>query len=207
MTSITRPTAPLSTAIPWGLGWGLEKSDQGTTFWHWGDNGDTTACVMAFDKQKTGVVMFANSSGGLSIIREVLDDALGGQHPAISWINYERYDSPARLMFKAILKSDAETVLSNYRKRRESGGNLPLTESQMNRLGYQLLGLKRVKDAIEVFRQNTVDFPEAFNTWDSLAEGLMINGDKESAIKYYKKSLELNPENTNAVQKLKELSL
>ena len=75
----------------------------------------------------------------------------------------------------------------------------------MNTLGYQLLRLKRVKDAIAVFRQNTVDFPQAANTWDSLAEGYMIDGDKESAIKYYKKSLELNPDNTNAVQKLKEL--
>jgi cytochrome c-type biogenesis protein CcmH/NrfG len=52
-----------------------------------------------------------------------------------------------------------------------------------------------------------VDFPAAFNTWDSLAEALMVSGDKESAIKYYKKSLELNPENTNATQKLKELGL
>ncbi|MCM3905766.1 MAG: serine hydrolase [Pyrinomonadaceae bacterium] len=206
--SLNRPAASLSPAISWGLGWGLEKSDEGTAFWHWGDNGDTMAYVMAFDKQKTGVVMFANGSSGLSIIREVVDDTLGGQHPAISWIKYERYDSPARLMFKAILKSDAETVLRDYRKRPESSGENPkLTESQMNRLGYQLLGLKRVKDAIEVFSQNTVDFPEAFNTWDSLAEALMASGDKESAIRYYKKSLELNPENTNAVQKLKELGL
>ena len=83
----------------------------------------------------------------------------------------------------------------------------PLTESQMNTLGYQLLRLKRVKDAIAVFKQNTVDFPNGYNTWDSLAEGYMIDGDKESAIKYYKKSLELNPDNTNAVQKLKELGV
>jgi len=75
----------------------------------------------------------------------------------------------------------------------------------VNTLGYQLLSLKRVKDAIAVFTQNTVDFPNAFNTWDSLAEAYMISGDKLSAIKYYKKSLELNADNTNAVQKLKEL--
>ncbi len=206
--SISRPASPPSTTISWGLGWGLEKSDEGTAFWHWGDNGDAMAYVLAYDKRKTGMVMFANSSSGLSILRELVGDALGGQHPAIAWINYERYNSPARLMFKAILKSDAETVLGDYRKRREaSKEDLKLTESQMNRLGYQLLGLKRVKDAIVVFKQNTVDFPAAFNTWDSLAEGLMISGDKESAIKYYQKSLELNPENTNAVQKLKELGL
>jgi len=124
-------------------------------------------------------------------------------------------------MFKAILKSDAETVLADYRKRRlsfpmskdqspesllsQSSENPILTESQVNTLGYQLLSLKRVKDAIAVFTQNTVDFPNAFNTWDSLAEAYMISGDKVSAIKYYKKSLELNADNTNAVQKLKEL--
>ncbi len=75
----------------------------------------------------------------------------------------------------------------------------------MNRVGYQLLGLKRIKDALEVFKQNTLDFPNEFNTWDSLAEGYIVSGDKPSAIKYYKKSLELNPDNTSAVQKLKEL--
>lgn len=232
--NVDRPNPKLSTTIFWGLGWGLQKTDDGMAFWHWGDNGDTKAYVVAFDKQKAGVVMFANSTNGLSIIREVVNDALGGQQPALSWITFEAYNSPARLMFKAILKSDAETVLSDYRKRRElirspsdvsriaSAGSSAnaytpkpkdqnaesiLTESQMNRLGYHLLSLKRVKDAIDVFKQNTVDFPDAFNTWDSLAEGFMVNGDNESAIKYYKKSLELNPENSNAVQKLKELGL
>ena len=226
--NLTRPDPKLSKSISWGLGWGLEESENGTAFWHWGDNGDTKAYVVAFSKQKTGMVMFANSANGLSIVNEVVDNALGGQHPSLAWVNIERYNSPARLMFKAILKSDAETVLSEYRKGHQEVGSPKgmgdastngsnertldqsqgsrLTEAQMNRLGYQLLGLKRVKDAIEVFKQNTVDFPEAFNTWDSLAEGFMASGDKESAIKYYKKSLELNPDNSNAVQKLKELS-
>lgn len=203
--SVSGPPVQLSSTISWGLGWGLEKTDEGTAFWHWGDNGDSKSYVMASDKKRAGVVVFANSSSGLSIIAELVNDALRGPHPAFTWINYERYDSPARLMYKAIVKSDAETVLSDYRKRRESRQDLTLSESQMNRLGYQLLNLKRVKDAVELFKQNTVDFPTAFNTWDSLAEAVMISGDKELAIKYYKKSLELNAGNTNAIQKLKEL--
>jgi len=242
--NVNRPNPKLSSGISWGLGWGLEKTDDSTAFWHWGDNGDTKAYVAGFEKQRVGLVMFANNSNGLSILPELIDDALGGQHPSLTWVNIERYNSAPRVLFKAILKSDAETVLSDYRKRREMSGklqldesaksngetspstiastseskdqstktknpqsadNLSLTESQMNRLGYQLLGLKRIKDALEVFKQNTLDFPNEFNTWDSLAEGYLVSGDKESAIKYYKKSLELNPNNTNAVQKLKEL--
>ena len=254
--SLNAPDAKLSPTVSWGLGWGLEKTQEGIGFWHWGDNGDTKAFVLAFPKQKSGLVMFANSANGLSIINELVESAMGNDHPALAWLKLEQYNSYARLMLKAILKSDAETVLADYRQRRaenatktsdtkmsatvqlvdesaksiKTKGNsgpsltnsktkdqrpktkiaqpeepIALTENQMNRLGYQLLRLKRVKDAIAVFKQNTVDFPQAFNTWDSLAEGYMIDGDKELAIKYYQKSLELNPDNTNAVQKLKEL--
>jgi CubicO group peptidase (beta-lactamase class C family) len=204
--NLNAPDAKLSPTVSWGLGWGLEQTQDGTAFWHWGDNGDTKAFVLAVPKQKTGLVMFANSANGLSIINELVESVVGNDHPSLAWLNLERYNSQPRLMLKAILKSDAETVLTDYRGHRAQAENkLSLTENEMNRLGYQLLRLKRIKDAIAVFTQNTVDFPQAFNTWDSLAEGYMIDGDKESAIKYYKKSLELNPDNTNAAQKLKEL--
>ena len=48
-------------------------------------------------------------------------------------------------------------------------------------------------------------YPEGFNTYDSLAEAYAVKGDRELAIKNYRRSLELNPQNTNAVAKLKEL--
>ena len=46
---------------------------------------------------------------------------------------------------------------------------------------------------------------QGFNTYDSLGETYMENGDKNLAIQNYKKSLELNPKNTGAVEKLKKL--
>jgi tetratricopeptide (TPR) repeat protein len=203
--NLDKPDAKRSSDVLWGLGWGLEKTADGTAFWHWGDNGDTKAFVLAYPQRKTGLVMFANSANGLSLLNELVRSAMGNDQPALAWLNLEQYNSYPRLLLKTIVKSDAETALADYRQRRDAKTVVSLTENQMNTLGYQLLRLKRVKDAIAVFRQNTVDFPQAYNTWDSLAEGYMIDGDKESAIKYYKKSLELNPENTNAVEKLKEL--
>lgn len=216
--NLDKPDAKRSSDVLWGLGWGLEKTKDGMAFWHWGDNGDTKAFVLAYPQRKTGLVMFANSANGLSMINELIGSAMGNDQPALAWLNLEQYNSYPRQLLKAIVKSDAETVLADYRQRRamletpkikdqnpKTSDFVALTENQMNTLGYQLLRLKRVKDAIAVFKQNTVDFPNGFNTWDSLAEGYMIDGDKESAIKYYKKSLELNPDNTNAVQKLKEL--
>ena len=52
---------------------------------------------------------------------------------------------------------------------------------------------------------NAEQFPESANTWDSLAEAYMTNGENVKAREYYEKSLELNPSNDNAKTKLEEL--
>lgn len=80
------------------------------------------------------------------------------------------------------------------------------TETEINALGYRLMRSGNLEAAIVVFTLNTESYPDAFNTWDSLAESYMNKNDFESAIKYYQKSLDLNPDNTNArdmIQKMK----
>ena len=68
-------------------------------------------------------------------------------------------------------------------------------EREINYLGYVLLSEGKVDEAIVLFRMNTELFPESWNVWDSLGEGLMTKGDKKDAIANYEKSLKLNPEN------------
>lgn len=58
-------------------------------------------------------------------------------------------------------------------------------EMRINATGYQLLGEEKVDEAIEVFTLNTRLYPESFNTWDSLAEGYMVQGNNELVVKYY----------------------
>jgi tetratricopeptide (TPR) repeat protein len=65
--------------------------------------------------------------------------------------------------------------------------------------------MKKPDEALEVFKQNTEDFQQSWNVWDSYAEALMNKGDKALAIKYYEKSLELNSGNSNAAEQLKKL--
>ena len=79
------------------------------------------------------------------------------------------------------------------------------TEAEMNFYAYGAMNRGQVDVAIGLFQLNTESYPQSFNAWDSLAEGYMVKGDKKNARKYYKKSLELNPQNTNATDKLKEL--
>ena len=50
-------------------------------------------------------------------------------------------------------------------------------------------------------------FPESFNVYDSYAEAQMKLGNNEEAIKYYKKSVEMNPGNQNGIDMLKKLGV
>ena len=103
---------------------------------------------------------------------------------------------------KAAIAKGASEALKDYREQRN--GKL-IDESSMNQLGYALIGMKRLDDAILVFAQNTVDYPQSWNVWDSLAEAYMDKGDKEQAIADYEKSLQLNPGNTNGAAQLTKL--
>lgn len=92
----------------------------------------------------------------------------------------------------------------DLRSRFYGRGTLDFGEGSLNAVGYSLLE-ESPADAIAVFRLNAEQFPESGNVWDSLAEGYMVAGDRERAIEYYEKSLELDPENENAREKLSEL--
>ena len=201
-----RPADRLSPYISWGLGWGLQQTSDGLSFWHWGDNGNFKAYIVAYEKQKCAVIVFANSANGLSIVPEIVSSTFGGHQPALSWINYETYNSPGRLLFKNILAKGATEPLREYRLWRagRASGEI-INESRMNQLGYDLLAVNKVKDAIEVFKLNVEDYPQSYNTWDSLAEAYMTAGEKELAIKNYERSIELNPDNTNGIEMLKKL--
>jgi tetratricopeptide (TPR) repeat protein len=48
-------------------------------------------------------------------------------------------------------------------------------------------------------------YPNVANTYDSLGEAYMVAGQTEKAIFNYQKSLELDADNTNAVEMLKKL--
>jgi CubicO group peptidase (beta-lactamase class C family) len=206
-TSFNRPDAKIVPDVAWGLGWGLQTTGDGLSFWHWGDNGNSKAYVVAFARQRMGIVFFANSSNGLSIAREMVAEAIGGEQPAFAWLNYDSYKSPRNTLLKNIAAKGAETALREYREWRKgrSAGEV-ISEDQMNSLGYELLySWKRVNDAIEVFKLNVEDYPQSFNVYDSLGEAYAVNGDKDLAVKNYARSVELNPNNTGGIEALKKL--
>ncbi len=79
------------------------------------------------------------------------------------------------------------------------------TESEINQLGYVLLGTDRLEEAIAVFEVNVEAHPDAANAHDSLGEAYMAAGDEERSEASYKRSLQLAPENENAARLLEKL--
>ena len=195
----------LSTDIAWGLGWGLQTTDEGHSFWHWGDNGNNKAFVVVSEKQGDGIVLLANGANGFLILKEIVADGLGGKHPALAWINTGRQDLQVHVLMKSIVTDGPEEALAAYRQRRTSSSAERLDENRINALGYDLLRARKVDGAIALFQLNTEDFPGSANAWDSLAEACMIKGDKVKAIEYYTKSLALNPKNKGAAERIKQL--
>ncbi len=68
------------------------------------------------------------------------------------------------------------------------------TEAEVNNYGYQLINQGQNDKAIEAFIANTNRFPKSANAWDSLGEGYATKGDKENAVKSFKKALSLSPQ-------------
>ncbi|HYA64881.1 MAG TPA: serine hydrolase domain-containing protein, partial [Candidatus Sulfotelmatobacter sp.] len=90
MNCTDRQPKELSKAVFWGLGVGIQRTKEGESLWHWGDNGAFKCFIVAYPKQKIGLVLFTNGENGLSIASEVVRDALGGDQPAFDWIKYDR---------------------------------------------------------------------------------------------------------------------
>ena len=192
------PQIDVEDKVFWGLGFGLERTENGKAFWQWGDYGIFRNYIVAYKKQRIGVVYLTNSNNGLSIGQEALNLAIGGgKDLGLLYLDYAHYDSPAKKFARIIQSKGIEEVVRLFHEIQKESPET-LKEGEINGLGYTLLNSARMADAIKVFKLNVEAFPESANAYDSLAEAYMKSGDDEHAIKFYEKALEVIPEDRKA---------
>jgi len=99
------------------------------------------------------------------------------------------------------------TITSHFKNVSERVGvELLPPEQLVNSMGYSLLyELREVDKAIGLFKLNVLLYPKSFSAYDSLAESYLVQGYKALATESYKRSLELNPGNQKAKDKLQKL--
>jgi tetratricopeptide (TPR) repeat protein len=134
-------------------------------------------------------------------------DYLTNNDPALKAIlSYSPKKELTEQLMDALSANDVALAAKRFREFRNDPANTYLnTEATMNGFGYKLMGMKRLDQAIEIFKLNTEAYPQSSNVWDSLGEAYMNKGDRELAIKNYEKALELDPSNGNAATILKRL--
>ncbi len=119
--------------------------------------------------------------------------AIGSQPPIGQWVETAiiRGDTTAALGF---VREAANNRLNRFRS----------PETDVNALGYRLLPTNR-SAAVRVLRLNTLAFPRSANAWDSYAESLLADGQRDAAIAAYRRAIELQPgiqSSTDALRRL-----
>lgn len=165
-----------------------------------------TAKRMELAGRRFGMILESSASPNLRSELQYFDDEDHGSVPLISLyrgllFTFEGFKPPP-----SMLMENPIAIRNHFQNVSDRLGLIILPpESLVNDWGYFLLGKEDVEGAIELFRLNVENYPQSSNVYDSLGEAYMVNGDTTRSIESYQKSLELDPENTNATAKLEEL--
>lgn len=189
----------------YGYGWMINKLPVGTTkdsvevIAHGGGINGFNTLIARFPEENDLVVLLNNTGGTkLQEMAMSINNILHG----------EPYDMPKRSLAMAVLpvlmKEGVAAGMEKYNSLKNDN-TYELAENEMNNIGYVLLRNNKVNEAIEVFKINVEEFPESWNVYDSLGEAYLEAGQREKAIKNYKKSIEMNPENKNGIKMLKKI--
>lgn len=114
--------------------------------------------------------------------------------------------SVSGLLSKTLSEKGLEAALKQFSELKAGNfADVVMNESELNGLGYRLMRQKKFKEALEFLKLNVEMYPQSANVYDSLGEAYLQIGDKNQAITNYRKSLQLDPNNTNALEVLKKL--
>jgi dienelactone hydrolase len=91
-----------------------------------------------------------------------------------------------------------------YDETRKDKTTILFPEGELNQFGYQVLQEGRAKDAIIIFKMNVDEYPKSANTYDSLSDAYLADGNKEEALRFAEKALEALATDTQAAAEFKQ---
>jgi serine-type D-Ala-D-Ala carboxypeptidase/endopeptidase len=174
-----------------------EVRNDGTTF------GFTSYCLLVPDLH-FAVMLMTNECVFNSTIQNKLAAMASGIFEKTYFTAAER-SSPAFGYSSAIHALLTQLDKQGWDHAADCAAGIQLDENEVNVWAYALMRNGEKRKALEIFKLNTALHPQSWNAYDSEAEGFEDTGDAANAVAYYKRSLELNPNNTNAVDHLKKL--
>jgi tetratricopeptide (TPR) repeat protein len=140
-------------------------------------------------------------------IEPTFRDYVAGNDPALQYALTAPKPETIQEALEGSLSAGVDAVLARYKAYVSDPAHKFLLdpEPRVNGLGYRLLSAKRIPEAIVIFEVNARTHPNSWNAYDSLGEAYANARDKQRALDAYRKSVELNPENTNAKRTIEQI--
>lgn len=176
--------------LAWSMGFGLQKDVNGIAIWQWGDYSIFRNYVIAYPKQKAGIVYLANSAYGLSICPDIVSSSIGGQVLGVTHLGYDHFDSPTYEFLWAVKDkgpASAEKLFAEA-KAHDRG---KFSEETISGLGGILSEEQLYSEAVAVLAINVREHPESAKAVSELARATLEKGDPEKARELYGQALEL----------------
>jgi len=159
---------------------------------------------------QSGVLICPDSHYGLILIMNNNSDVAQKDWTSLynkietDLINYPKINLVSLLQKEFM--TDFEKAAENYKKLKKDTSNYTAGSLQLNNFGYELLSGHQIQKAIEIFELAISEDSQNANLYDSLGEAYFSDKNYKKALVNYKKSLELNPENSNAKKYIDELN-
>ncbi|NTX63401.1 serine hydrolase [Myxococcus sp. CA051A] len=185
------------------FGIGFERPADQDWFGHGGSNEGFRCFLMAFESG-SGVAIMTNSDAGSRLFEPIIASVMA----EYGWKGYTLAPDNAFTTVDLLTRlkgADAAITWFKARKSAATPEDKQLSPAVLNDIAYSLLRSGKVPDAVKMFEANVELYPQDSNAHDSLGEGYAEAGRKDEAIFRYKKSLELDPKNNNAVMMLEKL--
>lgn len=187
-------------ASTYGFGWNIAVKDGDKFIWHTGNTEGFRAFIGRRLSEKIAVIILTAGDSKRMEINDAIINIIHGKPYTLPKMPIENK------LYDHISKVGVEKGLAFYDSLKSNDfRNYDFSEPQLNSLGYRLLSEKKAKKAIEIFKLNTIVYPESSNAFDSLGEAYYNIGDIATAIKCYEKALELDPTNLSSINMLKKL--
>jgi CubicO group peptidase (beta-lactamase class C family) len=182
------------------LGWHSLNRHGRQILWHNGQTGGFKS-FLGIDKEKKKAIVILTNGGNT-----VDDIALHALHQ-----NYKLQSFKYPWLIKDTITSvinangiDA-AVLLYYNLKKQQKPEYVFNELQLTLAGAELRELNKIKEAIAVAMLNAEEYAKSWRAFNNLGDVYIAGGNDKSAIEAYEKALEINPNNTTAVEKLKTL--
>jgi tetratricopeptide (TPR) repeat protein len=201
--AFTPATLNSGTSSPYGFGWMLKEYGGEKIVYHTGGSGGFRTYLERRLNSHDAIIILTNMENSP---RREISDAI------VNILKGKSYQLPkisiASEMYTVRNTNGIDSAIQFYAYNKQKNSNIyDFSEQELNLLGYKLWSIKKINEAIGIFKLNVIAYPASSNTYESLGEAYKEHGDKQLAISNFNKSLELDRKNSDAIRMLKQMGV